>query len=56
MAEHLERGDIILVKGSQGSGSNMIRMERAVKLLMAHPEAASKLLVRQENEWQRQYQ
>jgi len=55
MAEHVEQGDIILVKGSQGSGANMIRMERAVKLLMAHPEEAAQLLVRQENEWQRQY-
>jgi UDP-N-acetylmuramoyl-tripeptide--D-alanyl-D-alanine ligase len=45
-------GDIILAKGSQGSGENMIRMERAVKLLMAHPEDASKLLVRQETAWQ----
>jgi UDP-N-acetylmuramoyl-tripeptide--D-alanyl-D-alanine ligase len=55
MAEHVEQGDVMLVKGSQGSGENMIRMERAVKLLMAHPEDASKLLVRQEDEWQRQY-
>ncbi len=48
-------GDLILVKGSQGSGVNMIRMERAVKLLMAHPEEAPRLLVRQEPEWLAQY-
>lgn len=53
MAKHLERGDIILAKGSQGSGANMIRIERAVKMLMAHPEDASKRLVRQEDEWSR---
>lgn len=45
-------GDIILVKGSQGSGENTIRMERAVKILMANPADAPKLLVRQEKEWQ----
>jgi UDP-N-acetylmuramoyl-tripeptide--D-alanyl-D-alanine ligase len=56
MSKHLEEGDIILAKGSQGSGENMIRMERAVKLLMERPEDAEKLLVRQEDEWQRQYQ
>ena len=52
---HTSSGDIVLIKGSQGSGKNMIRMERAVKLLMAHPEEAPKLLVRQEKEWQKQY-
>lgn len=52
MAEHCMAGDVILLKGSQGSGENMIRMERAVKLLMDHPEDAAKLLVRQEREWQ----
>ncbi len=53
MAEHIHPGDVILAKGSQGSGANMIRMERAVKLLMAHPEDASEFLVRQEEEWSR---
>jgi UDP-N-acetylmuramyl pentapeptide synthase len=48
-------GDIILLKGSQGSGAHMIRMERAVKILMAHPDQAPNLLVRQEEEWQKQY-
>ena len=51
----LKTGDVILVKGSQGSGENMIRMERAVKELMVHPEDAEKLLVRQESEWQAHY-
>ncbi|MDO8520602.1 MAG: UDP-N-acetylmuramoyl-tripeptide--D-alanyl-D-alanine ligase [bacterium] len=55
MAGELAKGDTILLKGSQGSGENLIRMERAVKLLMAHPEDAAKLLVRQEEEWQQQY-
>ena len=48
-------GDIVLVKGSQGSGINMIRMERAVKKILREPRDAKKLLVRQEEEWQEQY-
>ena len=51
----LKTGDVVLAKGSQGSGKNMIRLERAVKIIMAHPEDASTLLVRQEDEWQQQY-
>ncbi len=43
----IEKGDLILIKGSQG-----VRLERAVKAIMAHPEHASKLLCRQEKEWQ----
>ncbi len=43
----LQRGDVILVKGSQ----NKVRLERTVKALMAHPEKANKLLCRQEPEW-----
>lgn len=39
-------GDVILIKGSQG-----IRMERAVEEIMAEPERASELLVRQDEEW-----
>jgi UDP-N-acetylmuramoyl-tripeptide--D-alanyl-D-alanine ligase len=44
----IKEGDIILVKGSQG-----IRMERIVKEIMAQPEKAKELLVRQEEAWQR---
>jgi len=43
----IKEGDIILVKGSQG-----IRMEKIVKELMAEPERAGELLVRQEEDWQ----
>ena len=44
--QDIENGDIILVKGSQGP-----RMERVSKALMAHPERASQLLVRQSKAW-----
>ncbi|MCK9352157.1 MAG: Mur ligase family protein [Candidatus Paceibacterota bacterium] len=44
-------GDIVLVKGSQGSGTNKIRMEQAVEEIMAEPEKAGELLVRQGEEW-----
>lgn len=55
MEGNLRGGDIILVKGSQGSGENLIRMERAVKCIMQYPGKAGELLVRQEDEWLRDY-
>ncbi len=42
----IKRGDIILIKGSQGA-----RMEQIIKELMADPLKASSLLVRQSKEW-----
>lgn len=44
--EMRKAGDIVFIKGSQG-----MRLERTVKLLMAEPERAKELLVRQEFEW-----
>lgn len=46
LQEKLSPNDIALIKGSQGS-----RMEKIVKEVMAEPENASKLLVRQEEYW-----
>ena len=46
LQERLKAGDIVLVKGSQG-----MRMERTVKEIMAEPERAAALLVRQGAEW-----
>lgn len=47
LAPQLGKRDIVLLKGSQ----NLVRLERTVKILMAHPEQAHKLLCRQEPEW-----
>ncbi|MEK7081712.1 MAG: UDP-N-acetylmuramoyl-tripeptide--D-alanyl-D-alanine ligase [Patescibacteria group bacterium] len=41
-------GDIILIKGSQ-----CLRMEKVVEEIMAEPENKEKLLVRQDEEWQK---
>jgi UDP-N-acetylmuramoyl-tripeptide--D-alanyl-D-alanine ligase len=42
----LQAGDVVLVKASQG-----IRAEKIVEEIMAHPELAGELLVRQDTEW-----
>lgn len=44
----LKSGDIVLFKGSQ----NNVRLEKAVKLVLADPTQASELLCRQGAEWQ----
>ena len=48
MANLIQEGDTILVKGSQS-----MRMEKIVKAIMAEPEKASELLVRQDEEWKK---
>ncbi len=47
IAGKIEPGDVILVKASQG-----IRAEKIVKRLMARPDEAAQLLVRQEDMWE----
>jgi UDP-N-acetylmuramoyl-tripeptide--D-alanyl-D-alanine ligase len=42
----IKENDLILLKGSQGA-----RLEQVVKAVMAHPENAKHLLVRQEEPW-----
>ncbi len=42
----IKAGDFILVKGSQG-----VRAERVVEEVMAHPELAVEMLVRQDSSW-----
>ena len=42
----IKKGDVILIKGSQG-----IRMEKITKVLMKRPKDAEKLLVRQDIGW-----
>jgi len=46
LKDFIKKGDIVLIKGSQG-----IRLERATEAVMAHPELKGKLLCRQEKEW-----
>lgn len=53
MGAHAKEGDVILVKGSQGSGKNVIRLEKAVRRIMANPSQGNSVLVRQEKEWKR---
>ncbi|MBN1779443.1 MAG: UDP-N-acetylmuramoyl-tripeptide--D-alanyl-D-alanine ligase, partial [Candidatus Buchananbacteria bacterium] len=45
--EKIKTDDIILIKGSQG-----MRMEKIVKEIMAEPQKAEELLVRQDKNWQ----
>lgn len=49
LQKRIKPGDVILIKGSQ----NIIRLERAVKELMAEPQRASELLCRQGPEWEK---
>jgi len=42
----IEKGDILLIKGSQS-----IRTEKVTEEIMLHPENKADLLVRQETEW-----
>lgn len=48
LKEEIKKDDVILIKGSQG-----VRMERVTKALIANPEEAKNLLVRQDEEWKR---
>ena len=43
----IEKGDVVLAKGSQS-----VRLEHTVKMIMAEPQHASEILVRQEKEWE----
>ncbi|MFA4999751.1 MAG: UDP-N-acetylmuramoyl-tripeptide--D-alanyl-D-alanine ligase [Patescibacteria group bacterium] len=47
LQNRIKAGDVILIKGSQGA-----RMEKVVKEIMAEPERAKELLVRQGKEWE----
>ncbi len=48
METFVKKGDLVLVKGSQG-----MRMERIVEVLLLDKENKNKLLVRQDSEWLR---
>ncbi|MFA5024452.1 MAG: UDP-N-acetylmuramoyl-tripeptide--D-alanyl-D-alanine ligase [Patescibacteria group bacterium] len=47
LQNRIKAGDVLLIKGSQGA-----RMEKIVKELMAEPNRASELIVRQGKEWE----
>jgi len=47
LKSRIKAGDIVLVKGSQG-----MRLEKVVKEIIAEPERAAELLVRQGEQWQ----
>lgn len=46
LQNRIKAGDVLLVKGSQGA-----RMEKVVRELMAEPDKAAELIVRQGEEW-----
>lgn len=46
LQDRISENDVVLIKGSQG-----VRLEKAVKEIMAEPEKAGELLVRQTDEW-----
>ena len=46
LQDRINAGDLILIKGSQG-----VRLEKAVKEIMAEPQRAKEFLVRQEKSW-----
>jgi len=46
LKDKIKPGDVLFIKGSQAA-----RMEKVVKVLMAQPERAEELLVRQGKEW-----
>ncbi len=48
LQEIMKEGDLVLIKGSQG-----MRMEKIVREVMAEPQKASELLVRQDIKWQK---
>ncbi len=48
LQEKIKRGDVVLVKGSQD-----VRLEKAVEEIMAYPDQADAVLVRQEKYWKR---
>lgn len=49
--ENIIEGDVLLIKGSEGKGQDMIRLEKVVKEIMREPQLAEYLLVRQSKEW-----
>jgi UDP-N-acetylmuramoyl-tripeptide--D-alanyl-D-alanine ligase len=46
LKRHVENGDVVLAKGSQGS-----RVEKAIKAILKDESKAKELLMRQEKEW-----